>query len=81
MSKGIFAEWLVAKMKENKLTAAYIAGQSGFHHNVIRNWMRGRSLPNSCSLIAVIDSLDKSSLQSWDDLMKEAAEILRVEGK
>ena len=81
MSKGIFAEWMVSTMDEHKITAAKMASKSGFHHNVVRNWMRGRSLPNSCSMIILVDVLAPLTHQSWIELMKEVAELLRKEGK
>jgi len=81
MSKGIFAEWLVETMKAHSITAATISSSSGFHHNVVRNWMRGRSLPNSCSMVILIDVLAPLTKQKWDDLMREVADLLRKEGK
>ena len=81
MSKGIFSEWLVVTMDEHKITASKIADKSGFHHNVVRNWMRGRSLPNSCSMIILVDTLAPLTNKTWVDLIKEVAEVLRKEGK
>jgi hypothetical protein len=85
--QGTFAEWLKTFMEENGIKAAdvstvsfYLYPRRGFHHNVIRNWMRARSLPSGQSLGKLLKVLGHITCQPRKELSEDAFRALEGEG-
>ena len=54
-----YGGWLKQFLKTNKISASSLSRETEFHHNVIRNWIRGRNLASGYSMAVVATVLSK----------------------
>ena len=68
-----FAAWFQSYMERHGLTASKVGAASGFHHNVVQNWRRGRCLPNGFSMVVVATALSELTGQTRPAILESIA--------
>ena len=74
-----YGRWLSAFLLEHSITAAQLAKEGNYHHNVTRNWMRGRNLPNGHSMVVVATQLSKLTSFSRSEILEAMAKAMLEE--
>ena len=71
-----YGKWLRAVLDEHKIRVIDLSDRSGFHANVIQNWLSGRTLPNGYSLAVVSTALSQMLNRQRSDILEEIAVTL-----
>ena len=74
-----YGRWLREFLFIHSITAGALAQKSHYHHNVIRNWMRGRNLPNGHSMVVVATQLSKLTPFSRPEILESMAAAMLEE--
>lgn len=68
-----FGSWLASILKTHKIRIIDLSDKSGFHSNVIQNWLKGRGLPNGYSVVIIATALSGMLDRPRPDILEEIA--------
>ena len=68
-----FGSWLTSILAEHEIRIIDLSDKSGFHSNVIQNWLKGRSLPNGYSVAIIATALSCMLDRPRPDILEEIA--------
>ena len=74
-----YGKWLREFLYRHAITATQLADKSEYHHNVIRNWMRGRNLPNGHSMVVIATQLSLLTPYSRPEILEAMATSMLAE--
>ena len=74
-----YGKWLKRFLKTHRITASSLSLQTKFHHNVIRNWIRGRNLASGYSMAVVATVLSSKTGIPRPELLNDMVKAMLEE--